>query len=208
MFFVNDRKDHWQSIYRDRSPSEVSWYQGEPTLSMELIRSCGLRKDAPLIDVGGGASVLVDRLVLAGFTELSVLDISGLALSRARERLGDAADRVTWIEADITQFTPPRHYALWHDRAVFHFLTDSADRESYIAALNAGLSAGGHLIIAAFAIGGPEQCSGLPIVQYDAAKLQAELGAGFRLLETRQEAHITPAGKTQQFGYFRLVRAD
>ncbi|MEJ2453089.1 MAG: class I SAM-dependent methyltransferase [Candidatus Thiodiazotropha sp.] len=203
-----DRKAHWQSIYREKSPLEVSWYQGEPRLSLELVRHCGLRHDEAIIDVGGGASVLVDFLFREGYTDLSVLDISAVALDSARDRMGEAAKHVKWIEADITDFEPLRRYALWHDRAVFHFLTEASDRDKYIACLKAGLRPGGHLVLASFAIGGPERCSGLPIVQYDASKLKAELGDEFVLVEERAEVHVTPAEKSQKFVYFRFVRTD
>ena len=202
-----NRKQHWESVYTDKSPLDVSWYQTEPRLSLELISATGARRDAPILDVGGGASVLVDRLLDAGYTQLSVLDISARALDHARRRLGPRATQVEWIEADITQFVPPRVFQVWHDRAVFHFLTDPGDRRRYIEALRQGLAVGGELVIAAFAIGGPLKCSNLDIVQYDAPKMTAELGAGFRLIEERSELHRTPAGKDQKFGYYRLQRA-
>lgn len=203
---MTDRKSHWESIYRDKSPLEVSWYQQEPALSLELIRRSGVAHDAPVIDVGGGASVLVDRLLAAGYRELSVLDISARSLDCARQRLGAAAGQIDWIEADITAFSPSHTYALWHDRAVFHFLTEKADRARYAEVLHQALRPEGQLIIAAFAIGGPEKCSGLDIVQYDADKLLAELGPGFELVETRAEAHVTPAGGEQEFSYFRFIK--
>jgi SAM-dependent methyltransferase len=201
-----DRKQHWESVYTNKSPLEVSWYQTEPRLSLELIAASGVARDAAIIDVGGGASVLVDRLLAAGYTNLSVLDISAQALAHAQRRLGGQAGRVTWLEADITQFVPPQNYHLWHDRAVFHFLTDAADRRRYVEALRHGLVPGGQLIIAAFAIGGPLKCSNLDIAQYDAATLAAELGPEFRLLEERSELHHTPSGKDQRFGYYRFAR--
>ena len=202
----DERKNHWEQVYRDKSPLEVSWYQVAPTLSRELIRASGVDRRAPLIDVGGGASTLVDHLLDDGYDAVSVLDISAQALAHARRRLGARADAVTWIEADITRFEPPGEYRLWHDRAVFHFLADAEDRARYRAALARGLAAGGQLIIGTFAPGGPERCSGLPIVQYDAARIQAELGSGFELLETRGETHRTPAGKDQLFNFFRFVK--
>jgi len=201
-----DRKQHWDTVYTNKSPLEVSWYQREPHLSLELIAATGLPKDVPMIDVGGGASVLVDRLLAAGYSQLSVLDISGRALAHARARLGANAARVEWLEADITVFVPPHPYHLWHDRAVFHFLTVAEDRRRYVDNLRRALVPGGHLIIAAFAIGGPLQCSNLDIVQYDAAKLCRELGEGFRLVEEREERHTTPARKEQKFGYYRFLR--
>jgi len=197
-----DRKQHWETVYSNKSPLEVSWYQREPQLSLELIAETGVARQSPVIDVGGGASVLVDRLLDAGYADLTVLDISGQALHHAQQRLGARADRVTWLEADITAFDPPRAYAVWHDRAVFHFLTDADDRRRYVGCLRRALPPGGHLILAAFAIGGPRQCSNLDIVQYDAGKLGAELGTGFRLIRQRDELHDTPSGKQQQFSYF------
>lgn len=199
-----DRKAHWEAVYTDKSPLEVSWYQQEPALSLDFIHRSGLALDAPIIDVGGGASLLVDCLLGLGHSQLAVLDISGQALAKTRQRLGPAGDRVEWIEADITDFVPARGYALWHDRAVFHFLTSAADRAAYIRSLRQGLLPGGFLVLAAFALDGPRQCSGLDIVQYDADSLLAELGEGFELLEQAQELHQTPAGRRQSFGYYWL----
>lgn len=202
-----DRKVHWQNVYKEKSPLDVSWYQKEPALSLELIRSAQLDSDEAIIDVGGGASVLVDHLLNEGFSKLAVLDISENALTSAKNRLADSAKNIEWLEADITEFTAPHQFSLWHDRAVFHFLTDQSDRKSYVRSLTQALRPGGHLIIAAFDIGGPEKCSGLEIVQYDSEKLIAELGAGFKLLEEREELHITPASKQQKFKYFRFVKS-
>lgn len=200
------RKEHWERVYGTKSPLAVSWYQDEPRLSWQLIEHTAVETGAAIIDVGGGASVLVDRLVGAGYSQVTVLDISGKALAWARERLGARASAVTWLETDVTRFTPPRQFDLWHDRAVFHFLTEADDRRRYLEALRRGLKPGGHLIMAAFAIGGPVKCSDLDIVQYDADKLSAELGEAFRLVEETGEVHITPAGKEQKFAYFRFVR--
>ena len=201
-----DRRAHWQGIYREKSPQDVSWYQQQPKVSMELIQRCGVNKDDAVIDVGGGASVLVDHLCKEGYTNLTVLDISSTALESARNRMGQIAEEIEWLESDITEFSPPRQYSLWHDRAVFHFLTEKDDRRRYVDSLNQALKPGGHLIIAAFAIGGPDKCSGLDIVQYDAPKLMAELGNEFELLETVDELHKTPANKEQHFGYFLLQK--
>ncbi|MBF0256755.1 MAG: methyltransferase domain-containing protein [Gammaproteobacteria bacterium] len=204
-----DRAAHWQQVYETKSPLEVSWYQQEPRLSLELIEHARIDPvggDGGIIDVGGGASLLVDRLCALGYRQLAVLDISASALAWARERLGEQAAAIDWINCDITRFVPPRRYALWHDRAVFHFLTEAADRAAYRAALEQALVPGGQLIIGAFAIGGPLQCSGLDIVQYDAAKLQQELGDGFELLEQTSEQHRTPAGKDQAFNFCRFRR--
>ncbi|KPK38214.1 MAG: hypothetical protein AMJ69_09015 [Gammaproteobacteria bacterium SG8_47] len=200
-----DPKAHWERIYQDRSPASVSWYQREPTLSLAMIKRCALGREEALIDVGGGASVLVDRLLLAGYENVTVLDIAASALAHARARLGETAGSVTWIESDVTVFDPPQVYALWHDRAVFHFLTDADDRRRYVAALKRALRPDGHLILAAFSIGGPTRCSGLDIVQYDAHKLGTELGPAFSLQEECDEVHRTPGGAEQRFGFFRFA---
>ncbi|MET0066841.1 MAG: class I SAM-dependent methyltransferase [Candidatus Thiodiazotropha sp.] len=202
-----ERKRHWEEIYLHRSPEEVSWYQTNPQASLALIEACQLDPADPVIDIGGGASRLIDHLIRAGHEDLSVLDVSSTALAHAQARLGNPASRVHWIEADITDFIPERPYALWHDRAVFHFLTEATDRARYLAALKQALPPGGQLIIASFAIGGPQKCSGLDIVQYDADKLLKELGEGLQLLEEQAEVHRTPGGARQAFCYFRLVRS-
>lgn len=203
---MTGRKDHWEHIYSEKSPLEVSWYQKEPAVSLRLIDHCRLGKDVPVIDVGGGASVLVDRLLDAGYSRLTVLDIASTSLASARARLGMRAQCVEWIEADITEFVPPHPFGLWHDRAVFHFLTETDDRKRYVETLKQTLARGGHVVLAAFAIGGPTRCSGLDIVQYDAAGLMAQLGAEFELIEQASETHLTPAKKAQLFCYFRLLR--
>lgn len=200
-----DRKAHWQNVYGQKDATEVSWFQVEPAVSLELIANCGLEPSDPIIDVGGGASTLVDHLLEEGHTNLAVLDISGAALAASRNRLGANAGTVSWIESDVTTFSPESQFVLWHDRAVFHFLTDTEDRRCYVSTLRNALRVGGHLVLASFAIGGPEKCSGLPIVQYDAQKLIAELGPGFNLVEERTEEHITPAQRVQRFAYFRFV---
>jgi len=202
---MSERKAHWEHVYRDKSPLEVSWFQQKPVLSLELIQHTGIDKTSGLIDIGGGASTLVDYLLREGYSNISVLDISASALEYAQQRLGEQSTTIDWIVADITSFTPPTRYALWHDRAVFHFLTDKPDRQAYVTALRESLQPGGHVIIAAFAIGGPQKCSGLDIVQYDAAKLLAELGGEFELVEETSEIHHTPNQKEQKFGYFRFI---
>jgi ubiquinone/menaquinone biosynthesis C-methylase UbiE len=199
-------KAHWEQIYANKSPSQVSWYQSEPLVSLRLIRNCRLEKNVPIIDVGGGAAVLVDRLLEEGYEKLAVLDISSKALAYAKARLGGKAQRIEWFDTDIMQFQPQHQFSLWHDRAVFHFLSKSADRKKYLEVLKRSLKAGGYLIIAAFAIGGPEKCSGLDVIQYDAEKLLAELGDEFLLIEQETEMHKTPANKPQLFSYFRFLR--
>jgi len=201
-----DRKAHWQNVYQQKEATEVSWFQEKPAISLELIANCRFAPFDSIIDVGGGASVLVDHLIEHGYTNLAVLDISGAALAKSAQRLGEKAGEISCIESDVTAFSPETKFAIWHDRAVFHFLTDAADRQNYVKTLKKALRLGGHLIIASFAIGGPEKCSGLPIVQYDASKLKAELGGAFKLLGERTEEHITPAERVQKFAYFHFER--
>jgi len=201
-----DRKTHWENVYGSKSPLEVSWHQEDPALSLRMIRKTGLDNAAPIIDAGGGASTLVDHLCDDGYKDISVLDISARALAHAKLRLADKACGVKWIESDITEFNPPQQFSLWHDRAVFHFLTTKEDRNRYVAVLRRALKPGGHLIIMAFAIDGPKKCSGLDIVQYDAEKLKTELGESFELIEKGHQVHITPVAKEQRFAYFHFTR--
>lgn len=200
---MNDTaKDHWEDVYARKAPDSVSWFQPHAEHSLNLIERTGLGHDAAIIDVGGGASTLVDDLLASGHSDLSVLDLSAAALHAAQVRLGDAATRVNWIEADITEVElPAQRYDLWHDRAVFHFLTDPAQRRIYVDKVLRSVKPGGHVIIATFAEDGPENCSGLPVMRYGANALHAEFGAPFELLEHRREAHHTPAGVVQQFVY-------
>lgn len=199
-----NRKRHWEQVYHDKSPQEVSWYQAQPVLSLDMIRRAAAGRTPSLIDIGGGASRLVDDLVGQGYADLAVLDISGRALDLARARLGSQANRVRWIEADVTSFEPDRTWEIWHDRAAFHFLTQAEDRKRYLAALQQALAAGGTVILAAFAQDGPKKCSGLDVVRYDADGIAAELGADFVLEESRTEVHVTPAGGKQLFGFHRF----
>ena len=201
-----ERKEHWEHAYETNPPDDVSWFQQEPALSLRLIAKTGVGTSDGVIDVGGGASVLVDHLLDAGFERVAVLDISGAALQHARQRLGPRAEKVTWFETDITAFRARRPFAVWHDRAVFHFLTAPADRQKYVESLQQGLTPGGHVIMATFAIDGPQKCSGLEVSCYDASALSAELGAGFALVEQADETHVTPWHTQQKFSYFRFVR--
>ncbi len=197
------RKRHWEAVYAGREPEEFSWHQADPELSLELIRSAAPDRGSAIIDIGGGASRLVDRLLADGYHDLSVLDISAKAIEAARQRLGERSASVTWLETDVTAFVPSRRYRVWHDRAAFHFLTDPRDRECYIEVLEQALEHEGQVIITTFAIGGPTRCSGLEVVQYDAQKLGLELGQGFELVEQRESRHRTPAGAEQAFTFFR-----
>ncbi len=203
-----DRKAHWQGVYERKYEDEVSWYQARPALSLQLIANTGLGRDAAIIDAGGGASVLVDYLLDSGHADVTVLDIASAALEKARARLGERAAHVQWITADLLNWQPPRQYDIWHDRAVFHFLTASADRQRYVEVLKRALKPGGHVIIATFAPDGPEKCSGLPVQRHSPESIAAELGDGFELVEAADEHHITPAGKVQHFNYARLRRRE
>ncbi|MCK5725872.1 MAG: class I SAM-dependent methyltransferase [Thiotrichaceae bacterium] len=199
-------KQHWESIYKNNAPKNLSWYQTKPTLSLQLIEHCSLSKNQAIIDIGGGASCLVDHLLQQGYQQLSVLDISDHALQYSQKRLGDKAKMVHWHEENITRFIPPFDYNLWHDRAVFHFLREKADRQHYIETLHSVIKKQSFVIIAAFPIGGVEKCSGLDIVQYNAKTLSAELGDDFILVEQLTEQHLTPSNNTQDFQYFRFKR--
>lgn len=197
------RQDHWDAVYEKKRADEVSWYEPRPEKSLDVVRSTGVRDTDPIIDVGGGASRLVDELLAAGYSDLTVLDVSGAVLEKLRERLGSAAS-VSLLHQDVTAFRPARQYALWHDRAVFHFLTQREDRERYIEALRHGVRPGGHIVMATFGPAGPERCSGLPTVRYDATTLAAELGADFALVESFLVIHRTPWNANQQFLYCRF----
>jgi SAM-dependent methyltransferase len=194
-------QSHWDAVYERKAASEVSWYEPRPEKSLELVRATTLSIADPVIDVGGGASSLVDELLAAGYSDLTVLDISASVLEKLRGRLAPRASSVTLLHQDVTAFRPERPYALWHDRAVFHFLARHEDRQRYLEALRQGVRPGGHLIMATFGPSGPERCSGLPTQRYDATKLAAALGTGFALRQSALLTHRTPAGLHQQFLY-------
>ena len=197
-----DSKAHWERIYSTKAANAVSWYQEHAAGSVRLIQGTGIPKDAAIIDVGGGASKLVDDLLAEGYSDVTVLDLSAAALSAARERLGPRSKDVRWIEADVTKARFPRHaYDLWHDRAVFHFLTSPEDRTAYVTAVLQAVKPGGHVIVATFAENGPEQCSGLPVMRYSAEDLHSEFGEAFTLLRHETEEHQTPFGLVQNFTY-------
>lgn len=195
-------KDHWEKVYSSKATDAVSWFQPHADCSLGLIMDAGVGRDAAIIDVGSGASPLVDDLLANGFTNLTVLDLSAAALAASRKRLGTRASDVQWIEADITRVDlPASQYDVWHDRAVFHFLTSPEDRAAYVKAVFHSVKPGGHVIVATFAEDGPAQCSGLPVMRYRADELHAEFGEAFSLLNHRKEAHHTPSGTVQQFVY-------
>jgi SAM-dependent methyltransferase len=195
-------KQHWEDVYTSKAPDAVSWFQSHAQLSFNLIKATGASLDAGIIDVGGGASTLVDDLLDAGYRDLSVLDLSHAALEASRHRLEEREREVRWIEADATTADLPQaRYDIWHDRAVFHFLTDWREREAYVRNVMSVVKPGGHVIVATFAEDGPLQCSGLPVMRYRPDELHDEFGAAFTLLRHQKEAHHTPTGAVQQFVY-------
>jgi SAM-dependent methyltransferase len=199
------RRGHWQNVYTNKGETEVSWFQENPAPSLDLIAAVGATSSSAIIDIGGGASRLVDKLLDLGFQDVTVLDLSEAALDSAKARLGSRAAQVHWVVADATIWESPKAYDCWHDRAAFHFLTEEQDRIAYVARLERGLKIGGHAIIATFALDGPERCSGLPVMRYDAASLSLVLGPAFELVATRTHSHATPWGSDQsfQFSVFR-----
>ncbi len=200
------RQEHWNSVYQTKSDTDVSWFESEPQTSLNLIEEAS-PTPCRVIDVGGGSSRLVDRLLAEGFTSVTVLDISAWALALAKTRLGSQADQVTWVVADITQVEELPQVDLWHDRAVFHFLTSAEDRRKYVELATRTICVGGHLIIGAFGLDGPQKCSGLEVCRYDSVSLSRELGPRFTLVRELLHSHVTPAGKQQLFcfGLFELL---
>lgn len=201
-----DRQAHWKNVYATKREDEVSWFQESPQISLDLIEAAHLLASASIIDIGGGASRLVDALLDKGYANVSVLDISEKALAVAKTRLGKRASSVNWIVADFTTWEPSEKYDLWHDRAAFHFLTEPNDRSAYAECVLRGVKPEGHVIIGTFALDGPEQCSGLPIVRYDASSIAKIFGSQFEVAETRDDDHQTPMGRTQKFQFSRFHR--
>lgn len=201
-----DRTQHWQQVYTTKHENEVSWFQERPDVSLAMIRAAGVHPDSAIVDIGGGASRLVDVLLQDGYRALTVLDLSAAALEAAKQRVGSAGANVVWIEADVTTWWPQRQYDIWHDRAAFHFLTEPTDRAAYIERLRHALRPTAQAIIGTFALDGPEKCSGLPVQRYDARSLADTLGSDFRLLETRSDIHRTPWQSTQSFQFSRFAR--
>lgn len=191
---------HWEGAY-GRGELSVSWHQAEATKSLELIQSIAPSHDKSLVDIGGGASTLVDGLLGLGLNDLTVLDLSETALTAALDRLGKRGSTVDWIAADLLEWQPPRKYSIWHDRAVLHFLVDSDEQLSYLRTLNASLEIGGHVVIGVFAEDGPQQCSGLDVQRYSSDDLRAFLGETYDVLSTSAETHTTPSGNSQHFNW-------
>ena len=202
------RKSHWETVYTTKDENEVSWFQENPAPSLELIDLARPTPESAIVDIGGGASRLVDSLVARGFKRVTVLDISEAALEAAKARLGERASQVQWIVADVTKWQPAQAFDVWHDRAAFHFLIDAADRSAYVTRMKQAVKPGGHVIIGAFAIDGPEKCSGLPVNRYDAASLARELGEGLELVDSRRHDHSTPWNSAQRFQFCIFRRTD
>jgi 2-polyprenyl-3-methyl-5-hydroxy-6-metoxy-1,4-benzoquinol methylase len=200
---MNDssRHAHWEQVYTTKGEREVSWFQECAEPSMELLRAAGANADTRIIDIGGGASRLVDTLVHDGFQQVTVLDLSEAALSTARARLGARAGNVQWIAADVTRWEPAQTFDIWHDRAAFHFLTENTDRAAYVNRLRRAVKPGGHVILGTFALDGPERCSGLAVVRYSGETLAYTLGADFRLVGTISHLHKTPWDSQQSFQF-------
>lgn len=202
-----DRTEHWNAAYASKGEAGSSWFENEARLSLDLIASVGTlaRQNPSLVDVGGGASRLVDALVEGGW-RIAVLDLSHAALDIAKHRLGSKAVAVDWIVADVTKWRPAETFDIWHDRAAYHFLTDVDDRAAYVGCMRTALRPGGYAVIGTFAADGPERCSGLPVMRYDATTLAASLGSGFRLISERRHSHLTPWGSAQSFQFVVLRR--
>ncbi len=197
-----DLRDHWQSVYKEKAPEEVSWFQREPRLSHSLITRAAGSPDARIVDVGGGASTLVDSLLASGYKNITVLDLAKASLDRAQARLGANSIQATWLTADVLSFAfPPQGVDVWHDRAVFHFLTRAEDRDRYVAQVKRAVRPGGHVLVATFAEDGPTRCSGLSVVRYTSVQLHGVFGPGFVLEESARETHTTPSGVHQPFTY-------
>jgi SAM-dependent methyltransferase len=201
-----NRKSHWEAVYGAKSPEQLTWHQATPHLSLEMIAASTLPLNAAVIDVGGGASTLVDHLLYEGYSDLTVLDIAANALAAAQARLGARAEDVTWLEADVLHTALQQRYDLWHDRAVFHFLVDPADQERYVATVRSALKIGGYLILATFAPDGPARCSNLEVVRYSAEALGARVGSGFHLVRSEHQTHTTPWGSHQEFLFCHFHR--
>lgn len=197
-----DSKTHWEKVYSTKAPNEVSWYQPHLETSLALISRAAGANSASIIDVGGGESTLVDDLLARGYQSITILDISQTAIDVTKERLKELADRVQWIVGDVTKLKLPRGaYDVWHDRAVFHFLTSTEERQAYVRQVAHAVRPGGHVIVSTFGPEGPTRCSGLEVARYDADALHEQFGARFRLVDSTKELHQTPFGSTQQFLY-------
>lgn len=197
--------EYWDHRYDSIGATKVSWYQAHPTPSVGLIAGLGLDKKAPIVDVGGGASTLVDSLIRDGFSDITVVDISQRALEEAASRVPDSGG-VTWVRSDVRDWRPSRSYALWHDRAAYHFLIEPGDQEQYWHNVREHVEPGGHVIVATFAEDGPQMCSGLPVCRYGHDELRAAMGSGFTVVASERESHVTPNGGEQLFIWLVATR--
>ena len=204
--FKRNRKDHWERVYQKQSSTDVGWYQAYPESSLKLIKNACFDNDCRIIDVGGGTSKLPEHLLDQRYTKLTVLDISGNSIEKSKSQLGEKSSRITWIAADITKYNFNEQYDVWHDRAVFHFLTKTEDRKRYISSLNQALKLHGHLIMATFGLDAPPKCSGLSVVRYSPETLQNELGNNFNMVDSYSENHVTPSGISQNFIFCRFIK--
>ena len=202
------RQAHWETVYETKGEREVSWFQESPAPSLELIAMTGATPSCAIVDIGGGASRLVDSLLAQGYRNVTVLDLSSAALATARERLGCNADAVNWIVADATTWQPSERYEVWHDRAAFHFLTAPEEQTAYVECLRRALRLGGHAIIGTFALDGPEKCSGLPVTRHSSETIGGLLGPGFKLMDSRRHQHATPWQSVQNFQFSSFVRTS
>lgn len=202
----SERQSHWQNVYLSKGEQQVSWTQSDPQPSLGLIEKFAADRNASIVDIGGGASRLVDALLAHGFAAITVLDLSEAALESAKARLGERDACVRWIAADATAWQPPQAFDIWHDRAAFHFLVEARDRAAYLDRLHAGVKPGGYAIIATFAPDGPEKCSGLPVQRYSPESLSKTIGNAFDLVEHQVHRHVTPWGAEQSFQFSVLRR--
>ena len=198
---MEDRKQHWNQVYENKKATEVSWYEPMPETSLDYITECKLKKDAAIIDIGGGDSFLAEFLIGRGYTDITVVDISESAINRARQRLGEKADEIKWIVADAAEFKPDRQYDLWHDRAAFHFLTEDEKVEKYLKTIKEAVKPGGYVVLGTFSETGPTKCSGLEIRQYSISEMQALFAEGFTTMSCKNVDHTTPSGGTQNFTF-------
>ena len=204
--FKRNRKNHWERVYQKHSSDKVGWYQRYPEHSLNLIHNTGVGTDCRIIDIGGGTSKLSKCLLDQGYTQLSVLDISGNSLEIAKSQIGEDSNKIKWIEADVIKHSFDEQYDVWHDRAVFHFLSEAEERKGYLNSLDQALRLNGHLIIATFGLDAPPKCSGLSVVRYSPESLQGELADKFKLVESYIDNHVTPSGVTQNFIFCRFIK--
>jgi trans-aconitate methyltransferase len=203
---TSTREHHWETVYETRPVTEVSWYQSEPTVSLELIDLLGIGPGTAVVDIGGGASVLADELVARGFEDITVVDIAQAALDQTRTRLGSAATRVHLLQRDLLDWAPEPRYGLWHDRAVFHFLVEEQDRKRYLEVMGSALAPGAAVVMGTFGPDGPEQCSGLPVARHSVDDLATFFEDDLELVAHRREEHVTPSGAVQVFSWVALRR--